>query len=318
MGPLSCVSRAVDLARIDKYIRYMSNTTATSLPTRILGKTGINVPIFGLGTGPGGMGLDDNDAIRLYKRAIDSGVTYIDTAPGYENAQRQLSLALEGCRDEIFLTTKVPTSNGDEFTKELETNLQTLKTDYIDLAYIHSVGNQDIDELLSSIGSLQALLKVKERGLARFIGFTAHNRPGNSLRILESCEDLDVVMFAMNYVDTHTYGFENKVLPKAFELDLGVAAMKIYGGASDMEYHRPGPSAMTARGNLNHHLAFRYALSLTGVSLNVIGVYNERELEQNVEWARNFTPLTAAEGKEVDSVGRAAAGEWGARYGAVE
>lgn len=222
----------------------MERTEEKTLPSRVFGKTGERVPIFGLGTGPSGMGMSDDEAIRLYKRAMELGVTYIDMAPGYDRAQSQLSRALKGMRDGVFLTTKVPTADGEAFTKGIEDNLKTLKTDYVDLAYIHSVGKQDIDTLLADGGSLEALLKVKERGLARFIGFTAHNKPGNAVRILETCDELDAVMGAMNFIDRHTYGFEERVLPLAAKQGLGVAAMKVYGGAPQMEYHHPVKSAM--------------------------------------------------------------------------
>jgi uncharacterized protein len=296
----------------------MKSANNASLPTRILGKTGQKVPVFGLGTGEGGMGLDDADAVRLYQKAIDSGVTYIDTAPGYDNAQSQLAQALDGRRKDVFLATKVPTANGKAFADGLEDNLATLKTDYVDVAYIHAVGDQDIEELLSQDGSLCELLRAKKRGLARFVGFTAHNRTGYAERILNECSDLDVVMFAMNFVERNVYGFEDAVLPIAVEQNLGVAAMKVYGGAAQMEYHQPVESAMTARGNLDHHLAFRYALSLPGVALNVIGVYTPEELEQNIEWAQSFVPLSADERQELEVIGRAAAETWGERYGVVE
>ena len=296
----------------------MNSTFKTVLPTRILGKTGERVPILGLGTGEGGMGLDDDTAIRLYRTAIDAGVTYLDTAPGYDNAQSQLSRALDGLRDEVFLVTKVPTANGKEFTEGLENNLSILKTDYVDVVFIHGVGGLDIDELLSPDGSLKELLKAKERGLARYVGITAHSRPLYSRRILDACDELDVAMFAMNFIDRHTYGFENKVLPIARENNLGIAAMKVYGGAPEMEYHKPVPSAMSAKGNFDHQLAFRYCLSLPGVALNVIGIYNEKELEQNIEWALAFETLSEAEQQELEPIGRAAAQEWGRRYGDAE
>ncbi|MBN1686669.1 MAG: aldo/keto reductase [Spirochaetales bacterium] len=293
----------------------MGKTETQTIPFRTFGKTGEKVPIFGLGTGPSGMGLTDDDAIRLYRRALELGTTYIDTAPGYDRAQSQLSRALKGARDGVFLTTKVPTSDGATFTKGIEENLKTLGVEYVDLAYIHSVGRQDIDILLSAGGSLEALLRVKERGLARYIGFTAHNKPSNAVRVLEACDKLDAVMLAMNFVDRHVYGFEDRVLPLARKQGLGVAAMKVYGGATDMEYHRPVKSAMEVRGGHDLDLAFRYTLSLPGVSLNVIGVYSQEELGQNIARARDFTPLSAGEAEALDAEGRQAAGEWGARYG---
>ena len=66
-----------------------TESQGAALPQRVFGKTGERVPILGLGTGPSGMGLQNEDAIRLYHRALDLGVTYLDTAPGYQRAQMQ-------------------------------------------------------------------------------------------------------------------------------------------------------------------------------------------------------------------------------------
>lgn len=296
----------------------MSTSSTQTIPTRIFGKTEEQVPVYGLGTGEGGMGLPNKEAIRLYRRAVELGVTYIDTAPGYENAQVQLAEVIRGIRDQLFLTSKVPTPDGKTFREGIENNLKDLGTDYLDLAFIHSVGSQDIDELLSPKGSLQALLDLKERGLARYIGFTAHNRPGNAVRVLEQCDQLDAVMLAMNFIERNVYGFEDRVLPIARAQGLGVAAMKVFGGAPEMEYNAPVKSAMEVKGGYDLEKAFRYSLGLPGVALNVIGVYTEEELEQNIRWAREFSPLSPAESEELDTVGQKAAEKWGQRYGEVE
>src|SRR5262249_49921813 len=73
------------------------------LPQRRFGKTGEQVPVLGLGTGPAGFGLADDAAVALYHAAIDRGVTYLDTAPGYGRAQAQLGQVLPRRRDEVFL-----------------------------------------------------------------------------------------------------------------------------------------------------------------------------------------------------------------------
>ena len=77
------------------------------LPHRPFGKTGQRVPLLGLGTAPGGTGLKDEEAIRLFNRAIDLGVTYVDTAPMYGRAQRQLSEIVPERREEMFLVSKL-------------------------------------------------------------------------------------------------------------------------------------------------------------------------------------------------------------------
>jgi len=126
---------------------------------------------------------------------------------------------------------------------------------------------------------------------------------------------VDAVMLAMNYADRHTYSFEGRVLPRAGARDLGIAAMKVYGGARDMGYDTPRPSALGGR---DHHRAFRYALGLPGVAVAVIGMYSVGELEQNVAWAHGWEPLSPEELRRLDGEGRAVAGEWGAHFGAVE
>lgn len=127
----------------------MITINTAMLPERTLGKTGVRVPILGLGTAEGGIGLSNDDGIRLFRKAVESGVTYIDTAPAYDNAQVQLASALKDYRKDAFIATKVGTSAGREFAEGLEQNLSALETEYVDLAFIHSVGDQNIDELLS-------------------------------------------------------------------------------------------------------------------------------------------------------------------------
>ena len=291
-----------------------------AIPIRPLGRTGFDVPILGFGTGEGGMGLKNRRAINLYRFAADRGISFFDTAPGYENAQRQFAKVLgkSRARSSIILASKAATANGRELTKTFESNLRTLKTDYLDIAYIHSVGSFDADEILDPGGALEAIVDLKQRGLARFIGFTSHNRADRCERILKSTGSIDVVMLAMNPIETHTYGFEKTVLPVAKERGVGVVAMKVYGGAPEMVYKKPVPSALEARERGDHELALRYALSLPGVSSAVIGMYHERELVKNLEYTMRFRPLSNDEKIDLLEWGRVAAPGWGERYGPVE
>lgn len=286
------------------------------LPQRTLGRTGERVPLLGLGTGPGGMGLKDDEAIALYNRAIDLGVTYIDTAPGYQRAQRQLSEIMPTRRDEIFLISKGVTADGGEMQRIVEQNLRDLKTDYLDLMYVHSLGNHDVDEVLADSGALAALRAAKEQGLIRHIGVTAHHNPWKVARILREAE-IDVIMVALNFADHFTYHFDGEVLELAREKNVGVAAMKVYGGATKMEYEKPVPSALQTEGFTHYEQALRYALGLPGVGIAVVGVYSEEELEQNIEWVRRYQPLTVEEEAELLDQGQQIARAWGAHFGPV-
>lgn len=287
---------------------------SAALPQRRFGKTEERVPVLALGTGPAGMGLPDEPAIALYHAAIDRGVTYLDTAPAYGRAQVQLGQVLAQRRDELFVATKCWAATAEEVLRIHAQNLTDLQTDHVDLLYAHCVGSFEPEQLLAPDGAFAGLREAQRRGWTRFIGFTAHHHPAKSRFLLERA-DVDAVMLAMNYADRQTYAFEERVLPRAQALDLGIAAMKVYGGARDMAYDTPRPSALGARG---HQPAFRYALGLPGVAVAVIGMYSTEELERNLAWARSWEPLTADEEQRLAEEGRAVAAEWGPHFGAVE
>ncbi len=295
--------------------------TTTPLPQRILGKTGESVPLLGLGSAPGGMGLTDEDAIRLYDRAIDLGVTYIDTAPGYGRAHLQLGEVMRRRRQEVFLVTKTPADTADEALQILGKGLADLQTDHVDLVYVHHLGARDVDRVLEPDGALAGLREAQRRGLTRYVGFTAHNTAWKASRILRQAE-VDVIMVNLNYGDLHTYDFQGEVLPLALSEGVGVAAMKVYGGADGMKYETTPsetcrPSAMQTEGYLDHETALRYALGLPGVSLAVIGMYTEEELLQNIEWVRRWEAMSAAEIGSLEAKGRELSSVWGTHFGEV-
>jgi len=288
-----------------------------ALPQVTLGKTGAEVPLLGLGTAPGGFGLEDTAAIELFERAIDLGLTYVDTAPGYERAQSQLKHIVPRRRDELFLVSKTHTAEYQEALDQVAKNRQALGTDHLDLMYVHSLGHLDVDRVLAKDGALAGLREAQRRGWTRYVGITAHHAPWKSAKVLREAE-IDVCMFALNFADRHTYNFEEQVLPLARAQNAGVAAMKVYGGSIDMKYDKPYPSMLTRSGFVDHERALRYALALPDVDLAVLGVFNETELEQNVAWVRRYQPLAAAEEAALLAQGRALAAEWGPHYGALE
>lgn len=288
-----------------------------TLPQVTLGKTGAEVPLLGLGTAPGGFGLEDTAAIELFERAIDLGLTYVDTAPGYERAQSQLKHIVPRRRDELFLVSKTHTTEYQEALDQVAKNRQALGTDHLDLMYVHSLGHLDVDRVLAKDGALAGLREAQRRGWTRYVGITAHHAPWKSAKVLREAE-IDVCMFALNFADRHTYNFEEQVLPLARAQNAGVAAMKVYGGSIDMKYDKPYPSMLTRSGFVDHERALRYALALPDVDLAVLGVFNETELEQNVAWVRRYQPLAAAEEAALLAQGRALAAEWGPHYGALE
>jgi len=286
-----------------------------ALPTRPLGKTGIQVPILGFGTAPAGIRRSLENGAALYEEALALGVTYFDTAPshtGYGRAQNQMGEFLKRRRKQVFLVTKCHESNGDAALRLLEKNLKELRTDRADLVHVHSLGDLDQAVAMGKNGVLQALLKAKREGLTRFVGLSGHHRPGLFRQILERF-DIDVVMNAVNFVDRHTYGFEEKVWPIAARKNVALVAMKVFGG---MVYRDKGMSnSMMPKDHLRQ--AFRYALSEPQVATAVVGMATSEELRRNVAWAKQFQPLTAEERQSLEPLGKRLAAEWGAHFGAV-
>lgn len=285
------------------------------LPSRVLGKTGVRVPILGFGTAPCGIRRSLKNGIELYEEALDLGITYFDTAPshtGYGRAQQQLGHVLKARRQEIFLVTKCHEANGEAALRLLQRNLKELQTDHADLVHIHSLGDLGMRTVLGKNGIYPALLKAKRDGLLRYIGVSGHSRPARFLELLREA-DLDVMMCAVNFVDRYTYGFESRIWPAAAKKNLGLVAMKVFGG---MRYDQKSMSnSVMPREHLDR--ALQYALSIPRVSLAVVGMGTREELHRNVERVKAFQPLTATERQVLASLGKRLAAEWGAHLGPV-
>jgi uncharacterized protein len=296
----------------------MSFAGEPPLPTRVLGKTGVRVSVLGFGTASCGIRRDIKNGVALYEEALNAGINYFDTAPsetGYGRAQEQLRHFLRGRRKEIFLVTKCHTADGDAARRMLDANLKELGTDYADLVHVHSLGDLDPDRVIGKNGALSALTRAKEEGRTRFVGVSGHSRPSRFRKVLSSewSDRIDVLMLAVNFADRNTYDFESRVWPLAAQKNVGLIAMKVFGGANW------GSKTMSnsMMPDAHHDAAFRYALSLPQISLAVIGMATSEELQQNLARARRFSPLTEAERHELEGPGRALARRWGAHYGSA-
>jgi aryl-alcohol dehydrogenase-like predicted oxidoreductase len=251
-----------------------------ALPHRPLGKTGVQVPIIGYGTAPlGKIRVMDagplNKSVRLLNHAIDQGITYLDTSPDY-GSQPKLGEVMKSRRDEVFLATKINKRRRDDVLAELRQNLQELQTDHVDLLQVHAISTMaDLEAALAPDGAISALEEARRQGMTRFVGITGHARPSVLAHALERY-DFDTVLVALGAVDRLVTGPEEALLPVARRKEAGVIAMKVYG-----------------HGELKHHdLALRYSLSLPGVSLAIIGMDDESQIDENVRLAQKITPLS--------------------------
>jgi len=263
--------------------------TSRPIPTRPLGRTGVEVSILALGGAHLGKLQTERDAIRLVRDAIDAGLTFMDNAWEYHDGRSEewMGKALEGRRHEAFLMTKVCSHGRDKHVamQQLGESLRRLRTDYLDLWQIHEViYEDDPDRHFAPGGAVEALLDAKHQGKVRFIGFTGHKDPAILLKMLRHDFPFDTCQLPLNCFDGTFRSFEQEVLPELERRGIAPLAMKTLNGSGDAV--RQGVVAVEE--------ALRYALSLPVASV-VSGIDSLEVLRQNLDIARRFTPMTAAE-----------------------
>ncbi len=256
------------------------------LPHRALGRTGVRVSILVFGCGSRFlMYKDEDEAQSVLNRAVDSGITYLDTAYGYGDGRSESRVGrfLATRRKDVFVATKIPDRTRDEFMRRLEGSLKRLGVSQVDLLHIHNLGRaEDLEKLEAQDGAIKALLEAREQKMTRFIGITSHTDGAVLARAIEH-HDLDCVQMALN--PTRNGGFELTALPAANRRNLGVIAMKVMGQDFIL-----GPDA----GSPDPALLLRYSMSLP-VSAAVVGMPQLAHLDGNVAVARDFSPLSDTE-----------------------
>ena len=256
------------------------------LPSRTLGRTGAKVSILAFGCGSRFLMYKDEDAATaILNRAIDLGITYLDTAYAYGDgaSETRVGKVMAVRRKEVWLATKIPDRSRDEFLRRLEASLKRLNTDHVDLVHIHSLRHDDdLAKIEAPDGALKGLMEAREQKMARFAGMTSHTSGEVLAKAIER-HDLDCVQMALNA--SCNGRFEELALPAANAKNLGVIAMKVTGqeflvgdgmGKADM------PSLL------------RYSMSLP-VAAAVVGMPHPEMLEHNVETARSFAALSDQE-----------------------
>lgn len=193
---------------------------------RELGKTKEKLSIIGFG-GIVVCGMEQKDATSIVRESIDIGVNYFDVAPSYWNgeAEEKLGVALEGVRKDVFLACKTEKRKKDEAESALRQSLERLKTDYFDLYQLHAMTTEeDFNTAMGPGGAIEAFIEAKEKGLIRYIGFSAHSAE-IAVKLLDSFE-FDSVLFPFNWVCFKNGNFGPQVISKAKEKGTGLLALK--------------------------------------------------------------------------------------------
>jgi aryl-alcohol dehydrogenase-like predicted oxidoreductase len=191
---------------------------------RELGKTGEKLSVLGFG-GIVVMDTTPQEAARYVGEAIDRGLNYFDVAPSYGNAEERLGPALKPYRDRIFLACKTGKRTADEARSELEKSLQKMETDRFDLYQFHAVTTLDeARQILAPGGALETVLRARDEGLVRYIGFSAHSEKA-ALYLLNAFA-FDSVLFPINFACWNDGDFGPKLCAKAAEKGTGILALK--------------------------------------------------------------------------------------------
>ena len=298
-------------------------TLTDAIPTRVLGKTNVELPILGYGGAAlpkkWGNTLSLEDRVKLVRHAYDSGIRYFDTAISYTYSESQAIIgnALKDVRDNVFIATKVDfwdiskadgritKVNKEEVARQVEKNLAELQSDYIDAILIHGtpgVEQMTVEQCMEVQGEL---VKARDKGLVRFVGFSAHHYFDKALALITTGQ-FDLCMLAYGYLprgnsrlfSPRTTELRNACLAKAHDLEMGIVAMKVLGagmlGGFGQKHLEKLPGA-----------ACRYLLQDERVHILNIGMRFPAEIDANIKTLAGDTTYTNEDRALLAGVGSA-------------
>ena len=269
------------------------------LPKVQYGRTGLSVTRIGLGGFPfGGVntarGWDPFStkgratAVATVRAALDAGISYIDTAPGYGdgNSESIIGEAIHGRRDEVVLATKVGYAGMTpaDVVASVRASLRRLRTDVIDIIQFHGgmYSPEDVNHVLNG-GLLDALLDLRQKGAVRFVGFTTEE-PWTGRPLIASGR-FDVVQLRYNLI---YQGAALHALNEARQAAMGVAVMRPMTSGILQRIASCIAPQWTARDI--YDVALKFVLSDSRVHVANVGMRWPEEVMRNVRLAESFTP----------------------------
>ena len=276
------------------------------MPYRQLGTTGETVSAIGMGGYHLGKQKEQAESIKLIHSGVDRGITFLDNSWDYNDGISEVrmgwALKQEGYRQKVFLMTKIDGRTKEEYNKQLEQSMGRLQTEVIDLVQFHEcIRLEDPDRIFAAGGALEAAVAAKQAGKIRYIGFTGHKDPAVHLRMFEMAEKhgfkFDTVQMPVNVMDAHFRSFTHNVIPVAQKQGTGVLAMKTFGDNFILSSNTVKPIE-----------ALHYGLSQP-VSVVITGIDRPEILDQALEAAKTFKPMTEAQVSEILGRTKVAASE---------
>jgi len=272
-----------------------TNTTqAAELPKRKLGSTGVDVTILNLGTwqSPGGD--------RLLRFAWANGVRTFDTAKTYgsEPMIGRWLKAMPAARKDLFLVTKDQPDTPQQLIRQLDQRLQALQTDYVDLIFLHALGDRNFDleiQWPKSQEFKQVAEAIRKSGKAKFVGFSTHH-PARHLLLQAAAEGgfVDVIMLQNNPWIAQDDDM-NRALDVCYKRGIGLVSMKQVAGHMNLDEIGMQLPELAATGLTPYQALLHAIWSDERFSSVCVSMRNTDQIRENAAAARAFKPMTRAE-----------------------
>lgn len=286
----SCISKSTETDQLGEI-----------LPTRKLGKTGLDVTMFCIGGGPSDYSVENEESIL--ETALKGGCRFFETARSYGGGKSEEAFGnvLSAYRNDIILSSKSRGTDAESVMRELDESLKALKTSYLDIYLMHNMSSiEDADNRINN-GIYDALLKAKEEGKIKHIGFSGHTHYEINNHLLDmDLPDLEVMLLPINAIDPIYNSFILNTLPKAVEKNTGIMAMKpIGGGGMTGQVIAWGRGRGNSRDKVIPNVismkdAQHYVYSMP-VAAATYGCTTVDHVVENIEHAKSFTKMSSTE-----------------------
>jgi predicted aldo/keto reductase-like oxidoreductase len=261
-----------------------------AVPRRTLGSTGQQVSMLGMGGYHIG-NPREAESILIVRTALDNGINFLDNCWDYHDGDSEVRMGKalrDGYRQKAFLMTKIDGRDAKAAATQIDQSLKRLQTDHVDLLQFHEVIRMnDPERFFASGGGMEAAVKARDAGKIRYIGFTGHKSPEIHKHMLEVADQhkfhFDAVQMPLNVMDAQYDSFGKVVLPMLIERKIGVLGMKPIGSG-----------LLLQSGKVTAPECLRYALTLP-TSVVITGCESMKDLNQALDVARNFKPMSEAE-----------------------
>lgn len=266
-----------------------------SIIYRTLGKTGMKIPVISFG-------VMRSDNPNLCKAAYEKGIKLFDTANVYLNGNSETMLGnlfKDYPRDTFFLATKVKPEGADKngrptaettteaFLKTFDDSISKIKTNYVDILYVHNLTNP---EMLEHKPIINAVKKLKKDGRVKFVGFSTHSNEAALINAAAGNETWDVILTSYNFKQTYISELQTAIR-KASAGGIGIVAMKTMAGGGFLDKEKSKPINSTA--------ALKWVLSNPDITTTIPGMTDFDQVEKNV---KILTDITLSEEEKNDLI----------------